>query len=133
MKKTLLVFSAILCLAGCKRYDIDEILLQREDISLTVKGEDILSYDPATFQIGYNEGTNEFRIFEDNLGNWFTFKCQERPSSKEQVVKADLRWTTPNTTRSRKGLSFRVVKTDAKGHIWLWCEDEAIGVVVREL
>lgn len=133
MKKTLLVFSAILCLAGCKRYDIDEILLQREDISLTVKGEDILSYDPATFQIGYNEGTNEFRIFEDNLGNWFTFKCQERPSSKGQVVKADLRWTTPNTTRSRKGLSFRVVKTDAKGHIWLWCEDEAIGVVVREL
>ena len=117
MKKILLIFSAILCLAGCKRYDIDEILLQREDLSLTVKGVDMIVYDPATFQTGYNGQKNEFRIFDDNLGNWFT----------------DLKWTTTNTTRSRKGLSFRVEKTDSKGHIWLWCEEEAIGVVVREL
>lgn len=133
MKKILLIISAILCLAGCNRYDIDEILLQREDISLTVKGADMIVYDPATFQAGYNGQKNEFRIFDDNLGNWFTFRCSERPSTEGQRVKADLKWTTPNTTRSRKGLSFRVEKTDSRGYIWLWCEEEAIGVVVREL
>lgn len=133
MKKTLLIFSAILCLSGCKGYDIDEILLQREDISLTVKGVDMIVYDPATFQIGYNSQKNEFRVFDDNLGNWFMFRCSERPSAEGQRVKADLKWTTPNTTRTRKGISFRVEKTDSQGHIWLWCEEEAIGVVVREL
>lgn len=133
MKKIVLICIALLCLSGCKGYDIDEILLQREDISLTVRGEDILVYDPATFQIGYNGQKNEFRIFDDNLGNWFTFRCYDRPSSEGQRVKADLKWTSSNTTKTRKGLSFRVEKTGAQGHIWLWCEEEAIGVVVREL
>lgn len=122
-----------LCLTGCNRYDIDEILLQRDEISLTIKGVDALVYDPDTFQIGYNAGSNEFRIFDDDLGNWFVLKCHERPSSTGQSLNADLRWTTPNTTRTRNGLSFRVEKMDSKGHIWLWCDKEAIGIVVKEL
>ena len=51
MRKTLLFAILLVCMTGCRRYDIDEILLQREDISLTVKGLDMLVYDPATFQI----------------------------------------------------------------------------------
>ena len=132
MRKTLLLAILLVCMTGCRRYDIDEILLQREDISLTVKGEDMLVYDPATFQIGYNPERNEFRIFDDNLGNWFTLRCNSRPV-EGQTVKGDLKWTTPNTTRTRNGLTFSVEKTDSKGHIWLWCDTEAIGIVVREL
>ncbi|MBR5835096.1 MAG: hypothetical protein IKY66_02935 [Bacteroidales bacterium] len=125
--------AVIFCLAGCQRYDIEEILLQRNDISLTIKGEDALVYDPLTFQIGYNADKNEFRIFDDNLGNWFVLKCHERPSSSGQTLTADLRWTTASSTRTKNGLLFRVEKTDSKGHIWMWCDKEAIGIVVKEL
>ena len=123
----------VLCLAGCRRYDIDDILLQRQDISLTVRGTEVMAYDPETFQIGYNDRKNEFRVFADDMGNWFVLTCRERPSTEGQTLKADLKWTATNTTKSRAGLNFRVEKTDAQGQIWLWCEDEAIGVIVKEL
>ena len=133
MRHILIIMTLILCLTGCREYDIEEILLQREDISLTIKGEDLISYRPETFQISHNARKNEFRVFEDDMGNWFALTCRERPSSTGQVLKADLRWTSTSTTKSRKDLSFSVEKMDSQGNIWLWCEDHAIGVVVREL
>ena len=133
MRQILIIMTVMLCLTGCREYDIEEILLQREDISLTIKGEDVISYREETFQIGYNARENEFRVFDDEMGNWFVLTCNERPSSEGQVFEADLKWTSTSTTKSRKDLSFRVEKTDSQGHLWLWCEDDAIGVVVREL
>lgn len=133
MKHIGILLIGILCLAGCQEYDIDEILLQREEISLTVRGTEVLVYDPATFQLGFNGQTNEFRIFSDDLGNWFSLKCESRPSAVGESVKGDIKWTSTNTTRSKNGVTFHVEKTDSDGHIWLWCKEEAIGVVVREL
>ena len=122
----------IIFIAGCQEYDIEEILLNREDISLTVRGKDELVYDPATFQLGYNGQTNEFRVFSDDLGNWFSLRCDSRPSAQGESIKGDIKWTSTNTTRSKNGITFSVEKTDAEGHIWLWCKEEAIGVVVKE-
>lgn len=132
MKNILIILTLTLCLCGCREYDIEEILLKREDISLTIKGQEILSYKHETFQIGYNPDKNEYRVFDDNIGNWFVLTCQERPSTEGQTVKASLRWTSTSTTKSKNGLSFSVEKTDSRGHVWLWCEDESIGVIVRE-
>lgn len=132
IRRTILMIFIILCTAGCREYDIEEVLLQREDISLTVKGTEMLAYKPESFQIGYNESINEFRVFDDALGNWFVLRCKERPLSEGQTVKANLSWTTSNDTKSKKGLSFRVEKTDGRGYIWLWCGSESIGIVVRE-
>lgn len=133
MRNILIVTMLILCTSCCRDYDINEILLKREDISMTIKGKEVMKYDPETFQIGHNAEKNEFRIFDDNLGNWFTITCRERPSTEGQNLKADLKWTSTSSTKSEKGLSFRVEKTDSQGHIWLWCEDEAIGIIVKEL
>ena len=36
-------------------------------------------------------------------------------------------------TRTKKGLKFEVMKTDAAGRIWLWCDSDAIGLIVKEL
>lgn len=133
MKRAITIIFAAILLAGCQEYDIEEILLQREDISLTIKGDEVLVYDEETFQLGYSSEKNEFRVFDDNLANWFVLKCSARPSTEGQEVKADLSWTSPNTTRTRKGLTFTVERTGPGGFIWLWCETEAAGVVVREL
>lgn len=133
MKKALYIFAVVACLCGCRRYDIDEVLLQREDISLTVKGELIMSFDGDRCQIGYNDRKNEFRVYKDDLSDLFILTCSERPSVEGQTVKADITWTTVDSTRKRSGLSFTVKKTDADGVIWLWCETESMGVVVKEL
>ena len=121
------------CLAGCNRYDIDEILLQKVEVSLSIKGTDIIVYDPDRYQIGYNAEKNEFRVFDDDMAYWFTLTCESRPSTVGQELSADLKWTSPNSTKTRKGLEFKVKKTDTEGHIWLWCESEATGVIVKEL
>lgn len=133
MKKAILIILAAVLLPGCRIYDIEEVLLQREDISLTIRGEEVLVYDEDTFQLGYSSEKNEFRVFDDNLANWFVLRCSARPSTEGQEVKADLSWTSPNTTKTRKGLTFTVEKTGPEGFLWLWCETEAAGVVVREL
>ena len=133
MKKSIILILIAAALASCNRYDIEEVLLHREDISLTVKGIDQITFKSETYQIGYDGQSNTFRVFDDDLAHWFVLTCNERPASEDQEIKADLAWTTPNATRSKKGLSFKVEKTDAEGHFWLWCKDEAIGVVVREL
>lgn len=133
MKRIVIIMIAFTLLTGCRRYDIDEILLQRDGISLTMKGEEVLVYDGDTFQLGYNSEKNEFRVFDDDLANWFVLTCTSRPSVEGQEVKASLSWTTTSTTKTRNGLNFTVEKTGPEGYIWLWCETEAIGVVVREL
>lgn len=133
MKKALYILIGVLCLCGCRQYDIDEILIQREDISLTIKGELILSFDAGRCQSGYNDRNNEFRVYKDDLSDMFVLTCSENPSSEGQTVKADLIWTTTDSTRKRSGLSFTVQKTDAEGHIWLWCSSEHIGIVVKRL
>ena len=133
MKRLIFITAALLIFAGCQRYDIDEIILQREEISLTIKGQDVLKYSSDTYQLGYNDQKNEFRVFDDNMANWFVLTCDSRPSTEGQELTADLKWTSSNSTKTRNRLTFIVEKTDMKGHVWLWCKSDAIGIIVKEL
>lgn len=133
MKRIIALLTFSVCLAGCYIYDIDEILLQKEVISLSIKGTDTIIYSPDRYQLSYNAEKNEFRVFDDNMAQWFSLTCDSRPSTVGQEVKADLKWTSPNSTKTRNGLTFRVQKTDSGGLIWMWCESDAIGVIVKEL
>lgn len=133
MRKTIGLILLSVCLTGCNIYDIDDILLQKEVISLTVKGEDIIVYEPETYQEGHNAEKYEFRVFDDDMANWFVLTCDSRPSTVGQELRADLKWTSHDSNKTRKGLTFKVMKTAAGGYIWMWCETDAIGIVVREL
>lgn len=133
MKRTFILVILTMVMAGCRGYDIEEILLSREDISLTQKGKLLFSHDAATCQLGYSSDRNEFRVYDDELGNFFIVRCNARPDTEGQTLKADLTWTTETNTKTSKGLEFKVQKTGADGRIWMWCESESIGVVVKEL
>ena len=119
--------------AGCNRFDIDEILLQREDISLTVKGAEEFSYDPDTCQLGYNDESNEFRALDDNAGHWFKIRCSVSPDTEGQVIKADLDYTTTNDNKSLRGVEMTVKKVSDDGRVWLWSDSRKTGVVVKRL
>lgn len=133
MKRIIMTALATAALAGCQRYDVTEILIQRTDISLTWKKELQVSYDPASFQLGYNEERNEYRVYDDKMANWFVIQCDARPANVGQKLRADVTWTGKTNTRTENGIEFSVEKTDRSGHIWMWSKDAKIGVVVRNL
>lgn len=133
MKRIIIIFTAVLAAVGCNPYDIDEILLQRDDISLTVKGELVFSYDPADCQLGQNEESGSFRVFDDKLGNWFILNCRTTPDTEGQSLKADLEYTSQTDTKKLNGLTFMVKKTDRNGYVWLWNDERKIGVIVRKI
>ncbi len=133
MKKVATIMVSFICAVACNPYDIDEILLIRDDISLTLKGEEMFVYNPLTCQMSHNLKDNEYRVFDDKLSEWFHLICGEMPANKGQEFHADLSWSTAKGARKMNGLTFKVEKTDSEGKIWMWCEQKSIGIVIKNL
>lgn len=121
------------CLSGCNQFDIDEILLEKEDISLTWKGEEQLVYDPMTWQLGYNSKTFEYRVQEDDMADYFVLECKSRPTVEGEEIKATIEWTIETDVKRYEHIAFTVKKIAPDGRIWLWSHAQKIGVVVKEL
>ena len=120
-------------LSSCDRFQPEELLLPKSDISLTIKGEDQIRYDQKTWQMGHNAEKNEFRAVNDKLTDWMILRCNATPSTVGQSVTAYLEYTTSNDTKKLNALTFTVEKTSPEGLIWLWNDDKKIGVVVKDL
>ncbi|MBO5419710.1 MAG: hypothetical protein J6A22_06450 [Bacteroidales bacterium] len=133
MTSIIAVLAVILSANGCKEYNVEEILLLRDDISLTVKGETVISYDATYYQLGFNVQRNEFRVHDDAMANFFILTCSEVPSAEGEVIYGDIIWTGTTRTYSETGLQFSVEKTDDTGLIWLWNTSKKIGVVIKDL
>lgn len=133
MKRIFVILAILFTAAGCCRYDIDEVLLMREDISITQKGEVMMSYDPLRCQMSHDKAKNIYRVYDDMIADWFIVKCSERPDNEGQELTADVTWTTSKDTKTEKELKFVVEKTDAQGHIWMWNKSKKIGIVIKNL
>lgn len=133
MKRLILIAITVIAAAGCNRFDIDELLLQREDVSLTVKGTEEFSYNPDTCQLGYNDESNEFRVFDDNAGHWFKIRCSASPDTEGQIIKATLNYTTKDDNKSLRDIEMTVRKISDDGRVWLWSDSRKIGIVVKRL
>lgn len=120
-------------LSSCDRFQPEELLLPKSDISLTIKGEDQIRYDQKTWQLGHNAEKNEFRAVNDKLTDWMILRCNATPSTVGQSVTAYLEYTTSNDTKKLNALTFTVEKTSPEDLIWLWNDDKKIGVVVKDL
>ncbi len=131
--KKIMIFLLLTAMTSCSLYDIDEVLLQRDEISMTMKGVEQFVYDPVTCQMSHNATTNEYRMFNDKLSDWLIVKCYERPSDEGQDVTADVTWTASSSTKSIRGLTFRIEKMDASGTVWMWCRQKNIGIVIKNL
>ena len=133
MKRIIIFMILIASISGCTQYDVTELLLSRNDISLTCRGVEEFVYIPQRCQIGHNDRSNTFYVYEDRLSDWFSVVCDADPSSAGQEITADVSWTTKTSTRSFKGLQFKVEKVDVDGHIWLWNSTHVIGIVIKKL
>lgn len=125
---------ALISLYGCAGgIQPAEALLPLTDISLTVKGEVVMTYDQNLCQIGYNDQTHEFRLVNDKLSDWVIFRSDAAPANVGQTVKASLEYTEADDTIKMDGLAFTVKKTDPDGQVWLWNSDKKIGIIIKTL
>lgn len=132
IKRMIYTTLAAVCLTSCM-YDVDEILLSRSDISLTIKGELKMAFDENTCQLGYNTERNEFRVYDEKLADYFIVRCSAKPDSEGQKLIVDLEYTTQTDVKAMKGLELSVEKTSSGGLVWLWSKERKIGIIIKNL
>lgn len=132
MKRFMIIMSAALICAGCSGIDINEVLLSSTDISVSLKGKVLYTFNPYKGQAAFDKESNLYRYFDDDLGSWFEVRCHTRPITSGEVIKADVDWATKTSFRTEKGMAFKVEKTDETGMIWLWNDSEDIGIIIKE-
>lgn len=133
MKRILTAIAFLSVLCGCADYDINEVLLSKTEISLSLKGKVIYTMDPNMGQYAYRPEINEYRVTDDDLGSWFIFRSDIRPNTEKATVKADMQWATKTSIDNVKDAAFTVEKVGDDGLVWLWCESEKIGVVIKDI
>lgn len=133
MKQIILLLPILFTLCGCVTYNIDSVLLQQDEISLTWKGKDQIVYNEKNFQMGYNASKNEYRVYDDNISQWFVLTCSTRPANVGDVITADVSWTTVDNIKTVSDVEFSVKKIEENGKIWLWSTSDKIGIVVQEI
>ena len=133
MKKLILLVSLAVLAACSPKETVDEVFVQSTDIQLRIDGVTLHTYQPLTWQLGCNRSRRQFRVMKDDGSAFYTLTCSAMPAQLDQTLEADLEWTSGSSVKNESGLSMKVVKTDADGTVWLWCNDKKIGVSMRTL
>ena len=135
MKRTfsILLVAATMCISCNRTLEPDSTFVAGSGLQLMVAGQVIHTYDPLTWQLGYNPTAREFRAGDDAMKNYFFVTCSAVPSSKGQKLDATVTWSSGSSTQSVKG-RFEVAKVEGDTY-WLWCGDKKTqtGVTVRVL
>lgn len=132
MRYHIIILTFILLLAGCtSENEMTEALLECQDISITWKGKVQVAFEAESFQLGYNDTSHEYRVYDDKLAYWFIVRCSEQPISEGQTVKAYISWTGTDRIYECKETHLTVKKTDDSGLIWLWSQAESLGIIIK--
>ena len=123
---------AVLTLAACAEYDINEVLLVRDDVSLTLRGKPQYVFAADDGQMATNADRTIYRYMTDDLMNWLDVKCQSKPGGVGENIIADIKWKSTISSGEENNLEFEIKQTDGSGMIWLWNKSNNIGLVIRD-
>lgn len=127
-----LAFAALTLAHSCSPYEIDEILMSRDDVSLTIEGLPVFVYNEDKCQLAYNTERNEYRAMTDDMTDYFILKANQKLTTIDQQFTADLTYTTSGSPTTLKELSFTIEKiSNESGLVWVWCKEYAIGIVAK--
>ena len=132
MKKLMIFVLAALSLTACLGYDINEVLLVRDDVSLTLRGKSQYAFNSDYGQMATNADRTLYRYMADDLTSWMEVKCQARPGGVGENLIVDIKWKSAVSSGEEKGLDFEIKQTDGSGMIWLWNKSNNIGLVIRD-
>lgn len=123
---------AALTLTACAEYDINEVLLVRDDVSLTLRGKPHYVFAADYGQMATNADRTTYRYMTDDLMNWLEVKCQSKPGGVAEKIIADIKWKSTISSGEENNLEFEIKQTDGNGMIWLWNKSNNIGLVIRD-
>lgn len=132
MKRLVIFTLALLSLTACLRYDIDEVLLARTDVSLTLKGKLQYAFAADYGQMAINADRTLFRYMTDDLATWMEVRCQTKPGGIGEKILADVKWKSTLSEGEEKGMEFEIKQIDGSGMIWLWNNSNNIGLIIRD-
>ena len=136
MRKYLHIIAlSVLILPGCRErqtVETDPVMYESSQVSLMVKGKMVFTFSEGEGQLGYNASLQQFRAGNDDMTGYFVLTCDNLPRQQGQELRADLRWTESNSTKS-KSITFMVEKMDGTGLVWLWNAKDKTGAVVKIL
>lgn len=130
------IFLALaLLLAGCHSDGFDQVWLKEDNLCVAMDQQKVFSYDPLTCQLSFNRRNRTFRVFKDDLSDYYELTLGVMPSEEgERIDGCSLSWTTANDVKTLKGLTFAVEKIDpATEKVWLWCSSVGIVVIAQLL
>ncbi|MCQ2145342.1 MAG: hypothetical protein MJY72_06340 [Bacteroidales bacterium] len=111
---------------------LEEFTNEKSEIGLTIKGQDIFTYDENSCQLGYDESLRQFRVSDDMMTDYYILTVDNVPEIGYET-QASLIYTTDDDVISQRGLSFKLVKVGRDGTMWFWNKKNTIGAVVRKL
>lgn len=110
----------------------DREYLKDDCVSLKVEGDEVFRFDAPTCQTAYNMSDNEYRIFKDDMSEYFIIRLGSLPKSKGQKIKAcSLKWTSLDDICFADNLDFRVENLESDGKVWLWESTRKIVVILQ--
>lgn len=128
----ILVLSVTACNKN-KRFQ-EEFVTENDEISVTVKGEDVFVYDSKTHQLGYNASRQEFRAVSDDLDEYCIVTLDKLPGAEGSEVSGSIMYKTAAGTVQKDALTFKVIKVDERqGMYWIWNKKNKTGAVVRKI
>lgn len=132
MRQLFIFILAVSICTACAEYNINEVLLENSEISLSLKGKVQYTFNPNKGQMAYDSERCLFRYTDDDLASWFELKCATKPANAGDKITADLKWASKTSFGDEKELEFIVKQTDEFGTIWLWNKTKNIGLIIRD-
>ena len=132
MKRFVIFALALLSLTSCMRYDIDAVLLERTDVSLTLRGKVQYAFAAEYGQMAINADRTLFRYMSDDLTNWMEVCSLSKPGGVGEKLTANVKWKSSISSGDEKDLEFEIKQTDGTGMIWLWNNTNNIGLIIRD-
>lgn len=132
VRKIIYMALVLFCVSAC-HMDVEEAQFNQSDISLTIKGDLVMSFNENNCQLGYNTERNEFRVYDEKLENWFIVRCSTGPTSEGQKIKVNLEYTTSKVTKTLNDLDCSVEQISSDGLVWIWNKDKQIGIIIKQL
>ena len=133
MKRYLTALALCTLMTACYEPTPDPVTLDDGTPRLSVRGEDIFTFNEMNCQLGFNGRKAEFRMHTDNMSEYFIADLDRIPSSiGERVTAESLWWTTQSDVELKTNVALDVLKIE-DGTIWLWDSREQISAVVRIL
>ena len=91
----------MICCSCNRTLEPDSTFVAGSGIQLKVAGQVIHTYDPLTWQLGYNPTAREFRASDDAMKEYFFVTCSAVPFSEASTAKARSTHYPPRKSRRR--------------------------------